>query len=612
MIQRLVWPATSVATRTRARYAPDRSATQRVRAWAMRCGETPWVVVILAVAALAHGLNMFHIPYYENDEGTYMSQAWAVLREGQLAPYTYIYDHAPVGWLQIAAWLLVTGGVHTFGMVENSGRVFMLILQVGSTFMVYRIARAISRGQTAATISALIFALSPYAIYYHRRVLLDNITTFWMLLSILLLVSGHLSLKRVWLSGLALSISILSKENTVFLVPVLAYLVFYRAHQSHRLIATVGWLAIVGASLSYYLLMALLRTELFPYVAATSAPRRLGLLGTIRWDVSRWLGGTHDHVSLIGTLQWQASRGSKDGSILNPHSMFWYAANLWMHNDPFLVIGGTLFAALSIALIKWRRLLGILGLATLSMGLFLARGGEVLDFYLVPVVPLLALNIGLCAGLGLRWVTGYTSGARRGRSWGGVAMGTALAGLCVAALVPGYRSPQLGFAKDPFVLWHSRQTVGQQEALTWIEKHIPVRSRIIMDDYLWVDLHDRQSHLATYTSADWYWKVDLDTAIKNNVFHANWRNIDYIISTPQLLTNANLVPLPIVKTALAHSTRLVRFDTGQWAVDILRVDNGHSPRLIVAPAIKRPRPQTPPRYWFGACVSACPGATPHP
>src|SRR5436190_17569797 len=79
--------------------------------WASRHRAWLWLGLVLVVTIVAHAVNMFEFPYYEDDEGTYVSQAWAVLSEGRLAPYTYWYDHAPVGWFQIAAWGLVTGGV---------------------------------------------------------------------------------------------------------------------------------------------------------------------------------------------------------------------------------------------------------------------------------------------------------------------------------------------------------------------------------------------------------------------------------------------------------------------------------------------------------------------
>ena len=312
------------------------------------------IAALLLVAALAHGINMFNYPTYLGDEGIYMSQAWAVVKEGQLAPYTYDYGHAPVSWLLIAAWTILTGGFHTFGATINSGRVLMLIMQVGSTFLLYRIARSISNSVVVATIACLLFALSPYGIYIHRFVLLDNVATFWMLLSIMLLVSKRLSLKRVWLSAVALGLSILSKENISFLVPVLVYLVYFLTDKSHRWFAVVGWTAIVCSIVSLYVLVAVLKGELFPS-------------GTL-------LGGTSPHVSLLYSLLWQAGR-QRDGGVLDLSSQFWHTTNMWAQAEPLLVIGGSFLAILSILMINKHRLIGLMGIATLSLYALLARGG---------------------------------------------------------------------------------------------------------------------------------------------------------------------------------------------------------------------------------------------
>ena len=64
-----------------------------------------WVSV--AVGALTHGFHLFVYPLYITDEGIYMEQAWAVLRQGNLSPYTYFYDHAPAGWMVIAGWVAI-------------------------------------------------------------------------------------------------------------------------------------------------------------------------------------------------------------------------------------------------------------------------------------------------------------------------------------------------------------------------------------------------------------------------------------------------------------------------------------------------------------------------
>jgi hypothetical protein len=134
--------------------------TTLVRQWVFRHREAIWIVALLLIAALAHGFNMFLFPYYEDDEGTYMSQAWAVVKLGRLAPYTYWYDHAPIGWIQIAGWTLLTG-VHTFGTTIASGRVFMLLIQVGSTFLLYCIAHTTSRSILVATLAALLWLRYP-------------------------------------------------------------------------------------------------------------------------------------------------------------------------------------------------------------------------------------------------------------------------------------------------------------------------------------------------------------------------------------------------------------------------------------------------------------------
>jgi len=102
-----------------------------------------WLEVIVVVLGLAttfvlHAYNMFNFPRYELDEGTYISNAWAIT-QGLISPYPYGYGHPPLAWMQIAAWLQLTGGPFTFGNALNSGRVFMLFYAVGSALLVYLI-----------------------------------------------------------------------------------------------------------------------------------------------------------------------------------------------------------------------------------------------------------------------------------------------------------------------------------------------------------------------------------------------------------------------------------------------------------------------------------------
>src|SRR5690242_10105980 len=91
----------------------------------------PLIVLSLAIGLVTHGWNMFRYPLYLTDEGIYMEQAWSVLHMGKLSPYTYFYDHAPMGWLTIAGWVaILPGGFSAFGNAINTGRVLMLIVHL--------------------------------------------------------------------------------------------------------------------------------------------------------------------------------------------------------------------------------------------------------------------------------------------------------------------------------------------------------------------------------------------------------------------------------------------------------------------------------------------------
>src|SRR6266545_2766549 len=543
--------------------APARATIRSLGDWIVRHREWLWIGLLLLIAALVHGYNMFGYPYYESDEGTYVSQAWAVVTLGRLAPYTYWYDHAPGGWVQIAAWTTLTGGFHTFGSPVNSGRVLMLLMQIGAAFMVYRIARNVAGGVVAPSLAALIFGLSAYGAFYHRRVLLDNITTFWMLLSIVLLTERTVPLTRVWLSGLALGISILSKELTIFLVPVLAHLVWYRVRGPQRWLAACGLAAIVGSICSTYILMAVLKGELFP-------------TGT-------WLGGANDHVSLLGTLAYQSSR-SRDGGLLDLNSGFWGAIRHWVPEEPLLLIGGSAGMLISILLLKWQRLMGVLGLATLSLWVFVGRGGVTLPFYLIPLLPLLAINLGLTVGLLAAGVRALLCRLRRAGALIAAAVEVGAVAAILTLMLPGYHNPHLEFRSDPLVLWRSSQASVNKAATDWIIQNIPRGSQMIIDQSMWLDLHDIPGQSQGFDRAHYYWKVLGDKAIRDGVFRDDWRTADYIITTNQMIGDMSSFNDPLLNDVLRHSTLVATSDTGGWPVEVRQVQKPYqeAPEAVLA------------------------------
>src|SRR6266699_5036119 len=282
------------------------------------------LLISLVTGAISHGYHLFLYPLYITDEGIYMQQAWSVLREGQLSPYTYFYDHAPAGWLLIAGWVVfLPHQFQTFGNDINTGRVLMLLVHVASTFLLFQSTRRLSGSLIAAVVACFLFNLSPLAIYYQRQVLLDNLMVFWLLLSLYLATSEDRSILTPLFSGMALGVSVLTKENAIFFVPVVGYLLYGKVRQRYNYrFALTYWCFGVFSIVSLYFLYAVLKNELVP--------------SHFSFNLNQ---PPADHVALLYTIWQQLHR--TQGSILDPHSLFWtFSLGTWLPKDTFLLAGG--------------------------------------------------------------------------------------------------------------------------------------------------------------------------------------------------------------------------------------------------------------------------------
>src|SRR6266542_2232826 len=337
------------------RATPHTTARAKPAEWAI-------IAALVLIGLIAHGFNMFNYPAFtfNGDEGIYTGQALAVLRMGQLAPYTYFYDHAPGGWIFLAAWMALSGGPHAFGSAIDSGRVLMLLLHVATIHRLYRVARECGCGRSAAALATLLFALSPLTIFYGRPVMLDSIMLFWLLISLDLLLDGQGRLSRVALSGACFGIALLTKETAIFLLPAMLLLAVQERRQHHGRFAVLGWALPMVIVTSWYLLYAVLKGELLPP----------GLLGDDR-----------PHVSLLGTLAWQMRR--EGGGMFNLDNQFWhFMREDWLLRDPMIIVAGV--GAVALNLIRGIRdrmaIVGALLLNWWSIGmldpLYRARSGQ--------------------------------------------------------------------------------------------------------------------------------------------------------------------------------------------------------------------------------------------
>ena len=129
--------------------------------------------ILLILTATVRLINLTGSPGRFDDEGTYMAQAYAVAKWGELAHYTYWYDHPPAGWLQLALWTVISGPDFG-GNAVAAGRYLMVIVAVITAALLWALARRIEMSRWASAAAVAVFALSPLAISLSRMVYLDT------------------------------------------------------------------------------------------------------------------------------------------------------------------------------------------------------------------------------------------------------------------------------------------------------------------------------------------------------------------------------------------------------------------------------------------------------
>ncbi len=497
--------------------------------------------LLIVAGVVAHAWNLFDFPRYQGDEGVYMSAAWAVAH-GQIYPYTYTYGHPPLGWILIAAWCQLTGGFFAFGTAINTGRVFMLVIGALTALFVYLIARRISGNDWVALLATALSSFSPLAVMLQREVLLDNIAICWVLLAFCLQLYSKDRLPWIIASAFAFGAGVLSKETMIVLLPALIYNVWSHAmpYQRRYMVAVFTYVAL--AISSTFVLAALLKNEFFPS-------------GTL-------FGGSNQHVSMLLTFLTQAGRGSTQGSFVAQ----WVA---WRNIDGLLIIGGLIGMFGNLAL-GWRiHVYRVVAFMPLIYLLFLVRGGVTLVHYVIPLIPLLALNIALFAYRLLSIIGHMASHWNTWRIAPQVTPALALPALCLL-LVFNVQMNQINFTAN--------ETTPQTEAIQWMGEHAPRSATVIASHYDWLDMRSSGGLGARYGApfehVEMYWVVATDPAISEGVFHNDWHNVDYIMVDSDMETDARAFDMKLLTDALNHATPVVKFQNKLYWVTIYQVQNG--------------------------------------
>ncbi len=511
--------------------------------------------VTFCFVVVLHGYNMFHYPYFESDEGTYMTQAFSVRENAELTPYVYWYDHPPFGWFVLASWVSVLGGDwDAFGNSLYTGRAFMFLLHLVQVSIIFYLTNRVTKSPWLAALAILFYSVSPLASYFQRRILLDNIQTTFVLLSVLMLYLPQVKLRHVLMSGAFYGFAVLSKITAVMFGPAFLFLLLTAKWSIHKGFRTFGWLLTSISLVSLWLIFAAIKTELFP---------------------------STDRVSLLGSLQYQASRGT-GARFWEETSSFRDNVVHWLILDNTYVYIGAFGVLAAFIITVFKPQYRFFGLATLWYFLFLIRGGLVIGFYILPLLPFIAMSIAMLVG------TVKTDVFDR------LKVSKIFTALIVIVFVGVY---SYHYAPKVHKYLTVDETNNQIAALKWVKENLPADAKILTDIYGMTELRNPEYvNSKVFMNADWYFKVAKDPAIRYTKYRDDWRNFDYVLITHEMLYQAEKGKLPVVYDAIRNSVPVTKWDknstsftdiqkfittNGDW-VALQRINNNTRTQLLYA------------------------------
>jgi hypothetical protein len=516
----------AIGTTTRPRVPPSEPDTQppRPRRPRRAGGEGLLAGSLTTVVLAVLGVNISGYPMVNDDEGTYLAQAWAVANGHGLAHYTYWYDHPPLAWIQLAglSWLPDLYGIEG-STVATTGRIAMLPVVAAIVLLVYLICRRLGMAVWASAAALVIFGLSPLTVVMYRGVYLDTFAVVWMLGALALVLSPRRNLWHFTAAGAATAV--LSKETMLVTLPAVVLALWqHTARSTTRPWALGGYtsgLVLIGA---FYPLYALLRGELFPGA---------------------------DHVSLIGAWQFQLGSRAGSGSVFTDGSIGQGLVRSWLDHDSFILVAGLVATMVCLPV---RRLRPPAVAAAILTLIACRPGGHLPVMYVVQLLPFFAIAI---AGV-LDMLVKLAPARRR---WPRPVVLAVVAVLAATLIAPRwYTGNRVALTAD----YHD----GYVAAADYLRNRVPDRAgtTIVSDDVLWLECVD-----AGYRPdrVIWFYKLDLDPAVAARLPNG-WRDVDYVVSTPALRGDSKT--LPAVNALLVNSAVVAGFGEGEGRIEIRRIN----------------------------------------
>jgi hypothetical protein len=205
----------------------------------------------------------------------------------------------------------------------------------------------------------------------------------------------------------------------------------------------------------------------------------------------------------------------------------------------------------------------VAGTLAFEIAFYLARGSVILDFYVIPLIPMFALCIALVADRVLkprlaRFAVPVLAAALLLLPTGGYLLTHGQKGQLQAADV-----------------YYLPLTYLQQEQISWIQHNVSPDAKIISDDDIWLALHDGRP---SYPHDVSHWNAVGDpNVLKREFGGGNWQDINYIVMSngmrqAMIGNNAGGRENWILNALDNHSTEVWHAGRGNVRLEIYKIN----------------------------------------
>lgn len=499
--------------------------------------------IALLLIAIVHLININNWPLFFDDEGTYVAEAWAVYTRGDLAHYTYWYDHPPGGWLQLAALLAPLDLLGAEASVLT-GRGVMVLYTVVSAALLLKLCRNLDLRFPVALTAMLLWGFCPLVIFEARQVMLDNMAMAWLLGAFVCATSRQQYLSRHLLAGVCFAAAILTKETTVVLAPALLYALWSSSYRATRSFSVVASSVTTLLLVAVYPLYGLLKSELF---------------------------SGRGHVAIQDAIVFQLVERAGSGNVWDEGSVAHDTVRSWLFYDQTLLLTGLACGVLCLVL----RQLRVVGLSLLILvAVALRPGGYLPLMYVISLLPFAAAAV---AGVG-QYLLDLASRIQVRRLPVGRVVGLATAVVLLAGTGAQWATKNSDALSD-------RPNDPYYAALSYVQQNLDPDAPILVDDSYWNPLVEAGWNSDGWHGPIWYFKLDLDPVAREAELPEGWKEVEYILVNDVMVQNFDgLSKLPQLSEGYRHSHVLQQWGVGQERVQLRKINAAMVPYETVGEA----------------------------